>query len=132
MSAPVPDPLAHDVDALSMNWDHSYGAKVAEEILVLDDPGPVSRHASATTTNEKPAATKPGGSSQPRSVQPTYMDPFKHFRAKKGFSEKAAVYALKSMRDSTRNSYEAKWDGFTGWCEQRQIDPLEVNANVMS
>lgn len=89
---------------MSQLCDHSYSAKVAEEIVVLDDPGLVSRHASATTTNEKPAATKSGGSAQPRSVQPTYRDAFKHFRAKKGFCEKAAaVYASKSVRDSTRN-----------------------------
>ena len=152
--SPVPDPNAIAVDSLSEMdrndrlriptnsnssisveeikrrelCDHSYCSSLAKEILVLNDNGVTGGKPLKASTDSKTSSTERTVSQKSSSVQLSCMDAFRKIRVERGFSEKAADYAGKCIRDSSKKVYSARWSIFCSWCSEQQIDPLKVSA----
>ena len=108
--------------------DHSYSAPLAKEILVHKNFGSVNRTSNKTTLHEQTVGSEWNLSQGPSSVQLPCMDAFTKVRTDKGFSVRAAHYAGKNIRDSSKQVYTARWDLFSSWCATQQINSLQISA----
>ena len=108
--------------------DHSYSAIVAKEIMVLNDSGTIGGDSIETSSDAKATGSKRVISHQPRAIQLSCLDAFRKIRTEKGFSVKAADYAGRCVRESSKQVYSAKWTIFVNWCCEQQVDPLKISA----
>jgi hypothetical protein len=49
--------------------------------------------------------------------------------AGEGFSEKVQQYYVASVRESTNKQYDSAFQRYVRWCEERNLNPMEPNAN---
>lgn len=108
--------------------DHSYSTTLARKKLVHTYPKPADSSASETTSNEQIVVSERQISQKTGTIQLSRMDAFKRSRTKEGFSEAAASYAGKCVKESSQNVYAGKWRVYEDWCAGRQMDPLSISA----
>ena len=105
-------------------YDHPYCATMASKKLVLSNPESASSATSQDSANGQTSVPERQVPCKTRDVQLPRLVAFKQSRTQEGFSEKAASYAGKCVRDSSQAVYAGKWRVYSDWCDGEQIDPL--------
>ena len=105
-------------------YDHPYCATMASEKLVLSNPESADSATSQDSANGQTSVPERQVPCKTRDVQLPRLVAFKRSRTQEGFSEKAASYAGKCVRDSSQAVYAGKWRVYSDWCDGEQINPL--------
>lgn len=79
-----------------------------------------------TSTKRKVLASKHSTSSSAR------LGIIKQSIRNQEFSEEVAEHVSKARRESTRKVYEAKWQIFLDWADQRKVDPIQASPTMIA
>ena len=81
---------------------------------------------SACSAKRQNSASKPGPSTTSR------LGIVKQSLRDKQFSSEVAEHVSKARRDSTVKVYDAKWQIFCDWANQRKIDPIQATPQIVA
>ena len=159
--SPIPDQKALSIDAISMEWNriHAYAfppfhliqtvinkIRISQCKIVLiaplwpDRPWfpellgllvsppvslPVMPNLLAQLKRQN-SASKPGSSTTSR------LGIVKQSLRDKQLSSEVAEHVSKARRDSTVKVYDAKWQIFRDWANQRKIDPIQATPQIVA
>ena len=107
---------------------------MARQTMVSRAPRSVGVTTGISASNSKPAspvkrqnsATKPGPSTASR------LGIVKQSLRDRQFSSDVAEHVSKARRDSTVKVYDAKWQIFRDWADQRKIDPIQATPQIVA
>ena len=154
--SPMADPLAVDVDAMSITWREMYAyafphvgscrsgdrqdptrssvradtdrSQMAQSVLVRQTIGASDRPSFGPAPQERSveSATQPPATSITPGSVPTRLETVQRSLQEKGFSRAAAEQTSRGHRQSSRAVYDSKWRIFAGWCRDRSVDPFQI------
>ena len=107
---------------------------MARQTMVSRAPKSVGVTTGISASNPKPtcsakrqdSASKPGPSSASR------LGIVKQSLRDRQFSSDVAVHVSKARRESTVKVYDAKWQIFRRWADQRKIDPIQATPQIVA
>ena len=85
-----------------------------------------SNSKSASSAKRQNSASKPGPSTTSR------LGIVKQSLRDRQFSSDVAEHVSKARRDSTVKVYDAKWQIFRDWADQRKIDPIQATPQIVA
>ena len=159
--SPIPDQKALSIDALTMDWNHIHAYafppfhlipavikkstvipvqdsidsnSMARQTMVSRAPRSVGVTTGISASNSKPtcsakrqdSAAKPGPSTASR------LGIVKQSLRDRQFSSDVAEHVSKARRESTVKVYDAKWQIFRDWADQRKIDPIQATPHIVA
>jgi hypothetical protein len=151
--SPVPDPLAVNVDALTLDWTglDAYAfpppallglvlrkIELERSVVILLAPNWPAHpwfplllsllRDSSKTTGEK-GSSHPApiavGASEAGGLQVTRLETIQRALRKKGFSERVSSSIARARRISTERIYQSHWRCWVDWSERWQVDPSD-------
>ena len=160
--SPIPDQKALSIDALSMDWNriHAYAfppfhlipamiykqntvipvqdsidsTSMARQTMVFRAPRSVGVTTSISASNSKPAssAKRQNSGSKPGPSTASRLGIVKQSLRDRQFSSEIAEHMSKARRVSTAKVYDAKWQIFRDWANQRKIDPIQATPQIVA
>ena len=154
--SPIPDQKALSIDALTMDWNHihaypSYSScdkqsmvipvqdsidstSMARQTMVSRAPRSVGVTTSISASNPKPAcsAKRQDSASKPGPSTASRLGIVKQSLRDRQFSSDVAEHVSKARRESTVKVYDAKWQIFRDWADQRKIDPIQATPQIVA
>ena len=158
--SPIPDQNALSIDAISMDWNriHAYAfppfhliqtvinkIRISQYKIVLIAPlwpdRPwfpellgllVSPPVSLPVMPNLLAQLKGRIGSKSRSATTSRLGIVKQSLRDKQFSSEVAEHVSKALRDSTVKVYDAKWQIFRDWANERKIDPIQATPQIVA
>ena len=106
-------------------------SSMAGPTLVSNTPEHVDRRTDPlTSAQEHLIIPKGGGTPNDPEQQPPLsgMASFREANKNAGLSEKASQLLIKGWRKGTRTAYDAAWNRWASWCNQREIDPVQATV----
>lgn len=112
----------------------SNSSSVAEQAVVSrsTESTDISSHNSSSNTRSSISVTRKNPASKPPNACPSRMGIIKQSIRNKQFSGEVAEHVSRARRESTRKVYDAKWETFTNWANQREIDPIKAPPHVIA
>ena len=117
----------HEEVSLSVDSDCP---TVAQETLVYRPSSDVSSMSETTPSNTRPSVSTTNKNSTPKSssFQACGMVALNRSFQNKGFSTDTRKLMEASWRPGTRRDYAAKFNKFSGWCSEREINPYTATV----
>ena len=106
--------------------DNIDSAPMARLTMVSRTPRSVGVTTGISTSKAKSvcSAKRQNSASKPGPYTTSRLGIVKQSLRDKQFSSKVAEHVSKACRDSTVKVYDAKWQIFRDWADQRKIDPI--------
>ena len=107
---------------------------MARQTMVSRAPRSVGVTTSISASNAKSAcsAKRQNSASKPRSSTTSRLGIVKQSLRDKQFSSEVAEHVSKARRDSTVKVYDAKWQIFRDWANERKIDPIQATPQIVA
>ncbi|MCW4309287.1 MAG: tyrosine-type recombinase/integrase [Candidatus Thiodiazotropha endolucinida] len=120
-------PTTHEEVSLSVDPD---SPTVAQETLVYRPSSNVSSMPEATTSDTRPSVSTTDKNNTPKSsnLQACGMAALNRSFKNKGFSTDTRKLMEASWRPGTQKDYAAKFNKFSGWCIEREINPYTATV----
>ena len=85
-------------------------------------------------SNPKPSrsAKRQDSASKPRPSSASRLGIVKQSLQDRQFSSDVAEHVSKARRESTVKVYDAKWQIFSRWADQRKIDPIQATPQIVA
>ena len=117
-------PVQDSIDSTSM----------ARQIMVSRTPRSVGVTTGISASNSKPAssAKRQNSASKPGPSTTSRLGIVKQSLRDRQFSSDVAEHVSKARRDSTVKVYDAKWQIFRDWADQRKIDPIQATPQIVA
>ena len=117
-------PVQDSIDSTSM----------ARQTMVFRAPRSVGVTTGISASNSKPAssAERQNSASKPGPSTASRLGIVKQSLRDKQFSSKVAEHVSKARRVSTAKVYDAKWQIFRDWANQRKIDPIQATPQIVA
>ena len=145
--SPIPDQKALSIDTLSMDRSHSSCDKqnmvipvqdsidstsMARQTMVSRAPKSVGVTTGISASNPKPtcSAKRQDSASKPGPSTASCLGIVKQSLRDRQFSSDVAEHVSKARRESTVKVYDAKWQIFRRWADQRKIDPIQATPQI--
>ena len=110
-----------------------HSTSLAQEALVPDATGSVSRHSDRTASPGRSTISRsPTCSPRPQRVQASRVQVVEQSLIASGFSQEAAASIARPQRPSTLATYNDKWSKFCHWCAQRNFDPVKISVDQLA
>ena len=109
-------------------------APMAQQTMVSRTPRSVGVTTGISASNSKPAssAKRQNSASKPGPSTTSRLGIVKQSLRDRQFSSKVAEHVSKARRDSTVKVYDAKWQIFRDWANQRKIDPIQATPQIVA
>ena len=107
---------------------------MTRQTMVSRAPRSVGVSTGISTSNAKSAcsAKRQNSASKPGSSTTSRLGIVKQSLRDKEFSSEVAEHVSKARRDSTVKVYDAKWQIFRDWANQRKIDPIQATPQIVA
>ena len=107
---------------------------MARQTMVSRTPRPVDVTTGISASNAKSAcsAKRQNSASKPGPSTTSRLGIVKQSLRDRQFSSDVAEHVSKSRRDSTVKVYDAKWQIFRDWADQRKIDPIQATPQIVA
>ena len=107
---------------------------MARQTMVSRAPRSVGVTTGISASNAKSAcsAKRQNSASKPGSSTTSRLGIVKQSLRDKQFSSEVAEHVSKARRDSTVKVYDAKWQIFRDWANQRKIDPIQATPQIVA
>ena len=107
---------------------------MARQTMVSRAPRSVGVTTGISASNAKSAcsAKRQNSASKPGSSTTSRLGIVKQSLRDKQFSSEVAEHVSKARRDSTVKVYDAKWQIFRDWENQRKIDPIQATPQIVA
>ena len=107
---------------------------MARQTMVSRAPRSVGVTTGISTSNAKSAysAKRQNSASKSRSSTTSRLGIVKQSLRDKQFSSEVAEHVSKARRDSTVKVYDAKWQIFRDWANERKIDPIQATPQIVA
>ena len=117
-------PVQDSIDSTSM----------ARQTMVFRAPRSVGVTTGISASNSKPAssAKRQNSASKPGPSTASRLGIVKQSLRDKQFSSEVAEHVSKARRVSTAKVYDAKWQIFRDWANQRKIDPIQATPQIVA
>ena len=117
-------PVQDSIDSTSM----------ARQTMVSRAPKSVGVTTGISASNPKPtcSAKRQDSASKPGPSTASRLGIFKQSLRDRQFSSDVAEHVSKARRESTVKVYEAKWQIFRRWADQRKIDPIQATPQIVA
>ena len=157
--SPIPDRKALSIDAIAMEshtrlcvstvpshtncdkqntdipvQDSIDSTSMARQTMVSRTPRSVGVTTGISASNSKPAssAKRQNSASKPGPSTTSRLGIVKQSLRDRQFSSDVAEHVSKARRDSTVKVYDAKWQIFRDWADQRKIDPIQATPQIVA
>ena len=149
--SPIPDQKALSIDALSMDWNriHAYAfppfhlipavkdsidsTSMAQQTMVSRAPKSVAVTTGISASNYPTCSAKRQDSASKRGPSTaSRLGIVKQSLRDRQFSSDVAEHVSKARRVSTVKVYDAKWQIFRDWANQRKIDPIQATPKIVA
>ena len=109
-------------------------ASMARQTMVSRTPRSVGVTTGISASNAKSAcsAKRQNSASKPGPSTTSCFGIVKQSLRDKQFSSEVSEHVSKARRDSTVKVYDAKWQIFRDWADQRKIDPIQVTPQIIA
>ena len=109
-------------------------ASMARQTMVSRAPRSVGVTTGISSSNAKSAwsAKRQNSASKPGPSTTSRFGIVKQSLRDKQFSSEVAEHVSKARRDSTVKVYDAKWQIFRDWADQRKIDPIQASPQIVA
>ena len=117
-------PVQDSIDSTSM----------ARQTMVFRAPRSVGVTTGISASNSKPAssAKRQNSASKPGPSTASRLEIVKQSLPDRQFSSEVAEHVSKARRVSTAKVYDAKWQVFRDWANQRKIDPIQATPQIVA
>ena len=117
-------PVQDSIDSTSM----------ARQTMVSRAPRSVGVTTGISASNSKPAssAKRQDSASKPGPSTASRLGIVKQSLRDRQFSSDVADHVSKAIRESTVKVYDAKWQIFRDWANQRKIDPIQATPQIVA
>ena len=117
-------PVQDSIDSTSM----------ARQTMVSRAPRSVGVTTDFSASNSKPAssAKRQNSASKPGPSTASRLGIVKQSLRDRQFSSDVAEHVSKARRVSTAKVYDAKWQIFRDWADQRKIDPIQATPKIVA
>ena len=117
-------PVQDSIDSTSM----------AQQTMVSRAPRSVGVTTGISASNSKPAssAKRQDSASKPGPSTVSCLGIVKQSLRDRQFSSDVAEHVSKARRESTVKVYDAKWQIFRDWADQRKIDPIQATPQIVA
>ena len=107
---------------------------MARQTMVSRAPRSVGVTTGISASNSKPAssAKRQNSASKPRPSTASRLGIVKQSLRDRQFSSDVAEHVSKARRDSTVKVYDAKWQIFRDWADQRKLDPIQATPQMVA
>ena len=107
---------------------------MARQTMVFRAPRSVGVSTGISASNSKPAssAKRQNSASKPGPSTASRLGIVKQSLRDKQFSSDVAEHVSKARRVSTAKVYDAKWQIFRDWADQRKIDPIQATPQIVA
>ena len=107
---------------------------MARQTMVSRTPRSVGVTTGISASNAKSAcsAKRQNSASKSRSSTTSRLGIVKQSLRDKQFSSEVAEHVSKARRDSTVKVYDAKWQIFSDWANERKIDPIQATPQIVA
>ena len=107
---------------------------MARQTMVSRTPRSVGVTTGISASNAKSAcsAKRQNSASKSRSSTTSRLGIVKQSLRDKQFSSEVAEYVSKARRESTVKVYDAKWQIFRDWANERKIDPIQATPQIVA
>ena len=107
---------------------------MARQTMVSRAPRSVGVTTGISASNAKSAcsAKRQNSASKSRSATTSRLGIVKQPLRDKQFSSEVAEHVSKARRDSTVKVYDAKWQIFRDWANERKIDPIQATPQIVA
>ena len=107
---------------------------MARQTMVSRTPRSVGVTSDISASNAKSAcsAKRQNSASKSRSSTTSRLGIVKQSLRDKQFSREVAEHVSKARRDSTVKVYDAKWQIFRDWANERKIDPIKATPQIVA
>ena len=107
---------------------------MARQTMVSRTPRSVGVTSGISASNAKSAcsAKRQNSASKSRSSTTSHLGIVKQSLRDKQFSSEVAEHVSKARRDSTVKVYDAKWQIFRDWANERKIDPIQATPQIVA
>ena len=114
--------------------DSIESTSMARQTMVFRTPRSVGVTTGISASNSKPAssAKRQNSASKPRPSTASRLGIVKQSLRDKQFSSEVAKHVSKARRVSTAKVYDAKWQIFRDWANQRKIDPIQATPQIVA
>ena len=102
--------------------------------MISRTPRSVGVTTGISASNSKPAssAKRQNSASKPGPSTTSRLGIVKQSLRDRLFSSDVAEHVFKARRDSTVKVYDAKWQIFCDWADQRKIDPIQATPQIVA
>ena len=109
-------------------------ASMARQTMVSRTPRSVGVTTGISASNAKSAcsAKRQNSASKPGPSTTSRLGIVKQSLRDKQFSSEVAEHVSKARRDSTVKVYDAKWQIFRDWADQRKIEPIQATPQIVA
>ena len=117
-------PVQDSIDSTSM----------ARQTMVFRAPRSIGVTTGISASNSKPAssAKRQNSASKPGPSTASRLGIVKQSLRDRQFSSEVAEHVSKARRVSTAKVYDAKWQIFRDWANQRKIDPIQATPQIVA
>ena len=107
---------------------------LASETLVSSSPSSLGRSSKGVASSKGPSGTTPvsDSSSQSRKSSSFSMASLRQQGEEAGLSQRAAQFSAEALRQSTRDTYDSRLEGFREWCAKIPCDPTSASLGVVA
>ena len=114
--------------------DSINSASMAQQTMVSRTHRYVGVTAGISASNSKPAssAKRQNSTSKPGPSTTSRLGIVKQSLRDRQFSSEVAEHVSKARRDSTVKFYDAKWQIFRDWANQRKINPIQATPQIVA
>ena len=114
--------------------DSIFSTSMARQTMVFRAPRSVGVTTGISASNSKPAssAKRQNSASEPGPSTASRLGIVKQSLRDKQFSSEVAEHVSKARRVSTAKVYDAKWQIFRDWANQRKIDPIQATPQIVA
>ena len=114
--------------------DSINSTSTARQTMVSRAPRSVGVTTCISASNSKPAcsAKRQDSASKPGPSTASRLGIVKQSLRDRQFSSDVAEHVSKARRESTVKVYDAKWQIFRDWADQRKIDPIQATPQIVA
>jgi hypothetical protein len=131
-----PDPGGAGQDGIREELcDHPHRSKVAQQSLVSTSSSSPHRQPDSSSTESRSPhyANQRKAERRARDARSSRMQTIYESSRNQGFSDEVSSrVAQGSQRGTTTNIYDSKWNVYSLWCDQREVDPRLASFQVVA
>ena len=134
MLSTVPSYTSCDKNTVIPVQDSIDSASIARQTMFSRTPRSIGVTTGISASNSKPAssAKRQNSASKPGPSTTSSLGIVKQSLRDIQFSSQVVEHVSKAQRDSTVNVYDAKWQIFRDWANQRKIDPIQATPQIVA